>query len=908
MNKQLLSILSLVFSLVLALAIYLYFDQIEDKNLRPINIVPDNYAVILESNASRVHLKTLSSLDFMDKLLMHEKVAKLMNEIYYYDSLIKTNETIYNWFSQGQATYSFHQLPNNEMAFFMSVQTLREVNEADVLAFFQTNFPERFKFTKRKFLQENIYDFTDFKSQTFFSIAFKSKLMLFSVNGNLVENALLKINKLNNEVVKEDKLYFVKNSGDGLNLHINYEHLAALLNTTIPNDSAAKFEILEHFAQRVVYNISLDDEEILLKGAAQTHETNFEFLDLLHAQAPIENTLRNILPERIHFAYTLGYNGYESFAKNVKEYLHNKNLHQVYQGYVDSLETAINMPFARQLKENLGNHAGLFVLDEPGLSKDSSFVIAIEATNEESFAELLRNLQARFMFVDSLNVKNDTTQSPYLKTPLAGIFKYYYTDLLSPYSVNYYLQKGKYFFFTNNTYALQSLQNRWNKDQFLFKNKSYKSFEKKLSPNSNLELYIEPAHATKYALHYVNNQWFSLLNQNLGLIKKASRVGIQFAGSNDKIFASQMYVQLNTSKTEKTEQVWAVQLDSALLNVPQVVMNYTLGMQVILAQDKGNTLYALDREGLILWRKKIDGEIISSITELDLFGNGKRQWLFNTVHQVYVIHDNGENCQGWPAWIPTGTKYPVSLFDPNEDRNYQIFAAGQYYKITAFNAQGRPLTYWNPKEIWPNIKSSIGQFYFGGNQIYWYLDEAGTVQFMNRDAKRNNQIALDSLHKFTQVSITSLDTASFILRGLDSNQLVKIKYTTTKKPTVTVQAAPGFSKFEVLQDANYKPAYFFQNQTQVVLQNDRGEALFKKNLVEPNIGEAHYQWIGESNKFIYLNKVNNNLYVYQLNGKEYAPFPIKTSGKYAIGNLFNEGDHWLIFSDSENKLNLFKVK
>ncbi|MFY8190338.1 MAG: hypothetical protein ACOVK9_05175, partial [Bacteroidia bacterium] len=332
------------------------------------------------------------------------------------------------------------------------------------------------------------------------------------------------------------------------------------------------------------------------------------------------------------------------------------------------------------------------------------------------------------------------------------------------------------------------------------------------------------------------------------------------------------------------------------------------GMQVILAQDKGNTLYALDREGLILWRKKIDGEIISSITELDLFGNGKRQWLFNTVHQVYVIHDNGENCQGWPAWIPTGTKYPVSLFDPNEDRNYQIFAAGQYYKITAFNAQGRPLTYWNPKEIWPNIKSSIGQFYFGGNQIYWYLDEAGTVQFMNRDAKRNNQIALDSLHKFTQVSITSLDTASFILRGLDSNQLVKIKYTTTKKPTVTVQAAPGFSKFEVLQDANYKPAYFFQNQKQVVLQNDRGVTLFKKNLAEPNIGQAHYQWIGESNKFIYLNKVNNNLYVYQLNGKEYAPFPIKTSGKYAIGNLFNEGDHWLIFSDSENKLNLFKVK
>ena len=65
MNKQLLSIISLIFSLALALAIYLYFDQIEDKNLRPITIVPDNYALILESNASRDHLKKAKSLDFM---------------------------------------------------------------------------------------------------------------------------------------------------------------------------------------------------------------------------------------------------------------------------------------------------------------------------------------------------------------------------------------------------------------------------------------------------------------------------------------------------------------------------------------------------------------------------------------------------------------------------------------------------------------------------------------------------------------------------------------------------------------------------------------------------------------------------------------------------------------------------
>lgn len=907
MNKQLLSILSLLFSLLLALAIYLYFDQIEDKNLRPISIVPDNYAFVLESNASRDHFKKLNAVNFIDKLMSNEKTAKLMHELYFYDSLIKSNETIFSWFSQGQAIYSFHKLPNNKMAFFMSVQTLREVDEPEILAFFQSCFPNRFKYVKRKFMQENIYDFTDFKSQTHFSLAFKSKLMLFSVNGNMVENALVKINKVNNENALEDKLSFVKNSGDGLNLHVNYANLAGLLNTTLGSDSAQKYEILGSFAQRAVYNISLEDEELLLKGAAQTHETNFEFLDLLHAQAPIENTLRKFLPERIHFAYTLGYNGYGSFAKNVKEYLSNKNLRISYQKYVDSLEAAIKMPFAKRLGDNLGNHAALFVMDEPGISKDSSYVIAIESLNEANFAELLQQVQSRWEFVDSLNNEIDTAKT-YAKVPFAGIFKHYFTDLLCPFPVKYYVKRGKYFFFTNNTETLNRLEDYWKKEQFLYTNDSYKNFEKKLSPNSNLEIYINPSHATKYALHFVNNHWFSQLNQTIGLIKKVSHVGLQFAGSNDKIFAAQIYAQLNTSKTEKTEQVWAIQLDSGLLNTPQVMMHYTLGTQVILAQDKTHKLYAIDREGMVLWKKNLDGQIGSTIQEVDLFGNGKRQWVFNTAHQIYVIHDNGENCQGWPAWIPTGTKYSVSLFDPNTDRNYQFFSAGQYFKITAFNGQGRPLPFWNPREVWPNIKSSVGNFYFKGGQIYWYLDETGSLQFMNREAKKITEIVVDSQYKFNQVQISATDTDAFIIRGLDSNQLVIIKYASNKKPIVNKQVAVGFNSFSLVKNAQYNFDYLLENEQQIVLQNEKGEVLFKKTWAEPTITQAQYVLLGESYKVVYIDKTNNTLHANHLNGKDYESFPIQTTGKYAIGNLFNEADYWLIFSDNQHKLNLYKIK
>ena len=908
MNKQLLSIISLIFSLALALAIYLYFDQIEDKNLRPITIVPDNYALILESNASRDHLKKAKSLDFMSKFMTHERLGKFMNELFYYDSLIKTNETINNWFNQGQAVYSFHRLPNNEIAFFMAAQTLREVNEAEVLQFFQTNFPGRYHFTNRKFLQDNVYDFTDFKTKLKFSIAFKSKLMLFSFQGNLVESALVKINKVNNEIPKDDKLSFVKNSGEGFNLHMNYANCAKLLNTVIPADSSIKFEILTHFAQRSIYNISMEDEGILLKGAAQTHETNFEFLDLLHAQAPIDNTLRNLLPEKIHFAYTLGFNGYQSFAKNVKEYLVNKGLNTSYQKYVDSLENAIKMPFIKQMKENLGNHVGIFMLDEPGLNKDSSYVIALEALNEKSLSDLLINMQAKFKLLDSLHITNDSVSSSFLQAPIAGVFKYFYTDLLSAYDIKYYTQKGKYFFFTNNVKTLQSLKNSWENEKLLSKNESYQSFEKKLSPNSNLEIYIHPSHAAKYALHFVNNEWFSLINQNLGLIKKVDHIGIQFAGSNDKIFATQVFAQFNVAKTEKTEQIWAIPLDSALISEPQILMNYSLGAQIILAQVRGNSLYAIDRDGVILWKKEIDGEIISTVKELDLFKNGKRQWLFNTARQIYVIQDDGTNCQGWPAWIPTGTKYPVSVFDPYEDKNYQIFASGQFYKITAFNGQGRPLTYWNPREVWPNLKSSIGNFFYKGSQVYWYLNEKGSIQFMDKEAKKNAQILLDSQYRFNQVTITSIDTTSFIISGIDSNNFFKIIYAASKKPSIVKRPLSGNMNFKTVYNSSYKPEFLFYNESQVLLQNEVGNSLFNKTLTNAKITKVEYLQLGESAKIVYQKKDNKTIHVIQMNGETYSPFPIQTTGKFAIGDLFNEGDNWLIFSDMAYQLNLYKIK
>ena len=79
--------------------------------------------------------------------------------------------------------------------------------------------------SKRKFENNIIYDFIDFKTQKKFSIAYKNKIFAISTNGQLIEETLSNIENENvYKISNLDKLSFVKSLGN-YNLYVNYKNL-----------------------------------------------------------------------------------------------------------------------------------------------------------------------------------------------------------------------------------------------------------------------------------------------------------------------------------------------------------------------------------------------------------------------------------------------------------------------------------------------------------------------------------------------------------------------------------------------------------------------------------------------------------------------------------------------------------
>jgi hypothetical protein len=210
---------------------------------------------------------------------------------------------------------------NKQPAFFMAMQIKQTPKIAELIRFVSSVYPGRFQVIIRKFQGEELYDFQDFKSGYSFSVAFKSRLLILSFDGTLVEQAIVKFKQINPEKqLSENEAYLAKANKD-FNCYIQYSYLANLLSGSLHPSYASNLGIIGQLADKSFYQIQTDQHELTLKGAAYTNAKKFQFLDLFNGHAPAESKINSYLTESLIFNLNFNYNSYQKWLPNLNEYL-----------------------------------------------------------------------------------------------------------------------------------------------------------------------------------------------------------------------------------------------------------------------------------------------------------------------------------------------------------------------------------------------------------------------------------------------------------------------------------------------------------------------------------------------------------------------------------------------------------
>ncbi|GJM33179.1 MAG: hypothetical protein DHS20C18_21800 [Saprospiraceae bacterium] len=173
-----------------------------------------------------------------------------------------------------------------------------------------------------------------------------------------------------------------------------------------------------------------------------------------------------------------------------------------------------------------------------------------------------------------------------------------------------------------------------------------------------------------------------------------------------------------------SEVIWRTHLEAPAASRPF----FLSGMGLFLVQDSSRQLNAIDRNGQLLWSRKLDGWLQSEIQSVDYFGDEERQAIFNTDGKIYLLDAKGEDIGSFPLELQTPAMNGLSLVDFDDNGQFSIFLAGTNGQFYGFDNKGGPIIGWNPHPVVfdrPIYPLSHVQY---NNQDYLIvLDQAGQM-------------------------------------------------------------------------------------------------------------------------------------------------------------------------------------
>ncbi|MCF8429146.1 MAG: hypothetical protein K9G64_03355 [Bacteroidia bacterium] len=905
MKRNFLTGITITAMLTVIFLVIFYYSKINTKSIHAINVLPKNTVLAVEVNSINHQFKLLNQQLFWQQLTNNKSIGEANNNLKYLDSLLDFESNLKEWKNNENMVVSFHAFANKSIDELVLIETIKKFEIKDICNWIYENNKNRLMFTKRKFENNIIYDFIDFKTLKKFSIAVKNKIFAISSNGQLIEETLANIENENvYKISNLDKLSFVKSLGT-YNLYVNYKNLPLFLNSFIDLSKTKALQNFSNMASWSAFGVNTSDNSIQLKGVSITDEVQFQYFDCFNNMTAQEQSFKKILPINTSYFFGINFNDEKIFSQNLKEYytvnkIDSRNLIR------DSINTAkSNVNLYKQITENFGNEIAQLNLSNPQLSFDSCEVLVIKLKDKNNLINLLKSISIN----DSIGVDTLMKKTPDLyKINLQNYFDYTWGNIFMGIQANYALVYSDYLLVCNNSITLNGFYNQQVNEFLLSKNIDFTNHESELKGSSNMELFINNNNLAVQGEYLINTELLESYKSNIGYVKKTRFISMQMSATNNKNYLTNVQISFNVNANKNTELLWELSLDTTLNIKPQIVFNSSTNQNAIMVQDLKNQVYLINNESKILFKIPVYGQIIGNIHQVDAYNNGKTQYLFNTNSQIYLIDETGKNLQGYPIWIPTGTVFPIQVLDYLNDKSYQIFAIGKFYKIWCYNIQGRLQNGWNPKNYYPNPIQNIQAFNFRNELITYTINQKGKLNFYQTNGKLYSNFSFDSNMVYKYMAHEILDSNFIKFYYIDSTNQFKVKEFHTLLPIKNMKI--NSIKSVPVQSFNLNNFIYFltKNGTSISIYNNVGIALFSKNLADTFNYQFDLIYKNGNINLCYLDSLQGKLYLENKENKPIDKFPLKANYYYTFGHLMNDENYFVITANFDNKLFVYQVK
>ena len=667
----------------------------------------------------------------------------------------------------------------------------------------------------------------------------KSKIFLEEVNGSEVHKVIIDeyILSSNKDIILENIIRDYNLTKNNLDPEINKIIKTADYNepfnvlTKSDNLSALINELKEvsFFPKSntswVGYDFNYSLENIYLNGITRVSDSINGKISILKNTKVSKIKSDVVIPNSFLSFISFSVNDSERFIFNVKDYLKNNGL---------SIQ-------------NL-NFNSFNIVDEVSFVEDQEKFVILNLINSEQVDSYF-NLEK---FDDNYNIKEIV-----LDEGMNVFFKNIDKEINGKYAV----QIGDLLVITKSISQIKKIINSKNINDNLGSNNKYLSFKEQKSNN--------------YSFLWVGNN--KLINSKIKKYNIDNDV-YPFLSFSGKVNQDIALLDFNLSKSDlisSNEDVFTeffVSFDKEIISDPIWLKNHLNNEFEIAFQDSENYLNYLSNKGTLKWKKKLSGEIIGNIKQVDIYKNGRQQMVFRTAENLYLIDRNGNEVNQLSFSINSNLlNNPISIFDYEKNRNYRFLITDNNL-MKMYDSDGKIVSGFKPKLFNSKIISSPVHIRIDGKDYIVVKLENGMIKILDRRGR--DRIIINDKIEFSNNSIynylkhfTTTDRLGNIIK-IDTNGNLTKEYL-------------NLSAENFIDISDDKLVYLSENR--LTIKGIMVELPFSK-FTKPKI------FIDSKIMLVGITDLNEGkIYLYKDNGELVEGFPIKGNSLIDIKDSDNDG-------------------
>jgi hypothetical protein len=659
------------------------------------------------------------------------------------------------------------------------------------------------------------------------------------------------------------------------------------------------------FGVSTALDIKNEERSVVLNGFSyDTLETNSQYaLSIFRHQSPVSFNLKELISNRSLAVAAYGISDGKKFGADLLTF--NKQNSKLLSDSLSKLSALYKFSVAGLYSSIKDEIAVSFFEGNKGNTVRK--ILLIRATDPEVWLKTFNSLSER-LSADTV-FREQYSNYEIREVPIYNFAEKLFSPLVSGFAQNYYSTIGKVVVMADNLEALKNYLDDVNDEEAWGKSVSQNRFMESTLLESNVSFYFNPARAFNFISHHLQGRWTDFAKQNQNLIQSIQMSSIQFSHLNNNYYTNILFTYKDFDEETSVKSGGGdrilVNFDHPLSNIFAVKSHVNRSNEILL-QDSVNDLMLVSSEGKVLWKVALGSQIISDVTQIDFFNNGKLQYFFATDHALHVIDRLGNYLANYPVDLSAIEVQFISIVDYDNSKKYRFLVTDKKGGLWMYDKEGNNLEGWNPKTTGGPLAFAPRHHRIKGKDYVFAARTDGRVLMINRRGEnlKNFPINIDAspIGDFSLEVGSTLSDTYFTVVSLDGFR-VKISpegKIQNKEPLVKTSIRSTFSLINEKALKSYLIVQ--QDNKQLTIMDESGRRIFTTESTSSGGVVVKYYEFGSGNSFILMSDRGQGLsYVYDMRGNLLTTPPIETS---LIEIRPKSSDEFMLFFIHDNVLTI----